>query len=153
MLLKQLFQSDDYRKTLKRRLWIFGGMFLLGVASIVLSLTVMPASNFSDHVQGFYAGAGSGLAVVSILFIFKNLRLLKNPTAAKLAQISETDEREKAIVNASMVTVFWAVYVVMMVGLFISFPLNQTVFFTLFFLMMVITATLFLSMLWHKKHM
>mgnify|MGYP001241638001 CR=1 FL=1 len=152
MLIKQLFQGKTYRETLHRRMWIFIGLDAVGIALIVLALTLLRAEG-QDHLQGFYMGAGCGLALCGALFLVQTFRLLRDPAAAKKAQVSEQDEREQAIVHASMHTVFWVLYVVLSVGIFVALPLNQPVFCTLLALMALMTVSFFLSIAWYRKHM
>ncbi len=153
MIIKQFFQGKTYRETLLRRLWLFLSMTFVGVLLIVLSLTVVKGSDLPDHIQGFYLGAGCGLTLCSVCFIASHLRLLRDPAAAKKAQVSEEDEREQAIVRSSMITVFWVCYVVTTAGIFIALPLNAAVSWTLAALMVLMTVSLILSIAWHKRHM
>ena len=152
MLIKQLFQGKDYRETLHRRMWVFIGMDAVGIALIVLALTLLRTEG-QDHLQGFYMGAGCGLSLCGALFLGRTFRLLRDPAAAKKAQVSEQDEREQAIVRASMHTVFWVFYVVLTVGIFVALPLSRPVFSTLLSLLFLMTAVFFLSIAWHRKHM
>ena len=112
MLIKQLFQGKNYRETLRRRMWVFVGMDAVGAALIVLALTLLRAED-QDHFQSFYMGAGCGLALCGAVFLVRTFRLLRDPAAAQKARVSEQDEREQAIVRASMCTVFWVFYVVL----------------------------------------
>lgn len=154
MLIKQFTCGNDYHATLRRRLWLSVAMTLLGITAVVLSRTVLENStDLRDFIKGFYFGAGSGLTVAGIVFAIRTLMLLKNPAAAKKAQVTEQDEREKAILTASVGTVFGVLYVVIVAGIIISLPLNMTVFFTLCGQLFLITATLLIATLWHRRHM
>ena len=152
MLIKQLFQGKDYRETLRRRMWAFIGMDVVAAALIVLALTLLRAED-QDHFQSFYMGAGCGLALCGAVFLVRTFRLLRDPAAAQKARVSEQDEREQAIVRASMCTVFWVFYVVLAVGIFAALPLNRPVFCTLLALLFLMTGAFFLSLAWHRRHM
>lgn len=153
MIIKQLFQGKDYQQTLRRRLGIFIGLTVLGLLLIALSFTAMLTAALPSFARGFYMGAGSGLTLSGIVLSVKTRRLMKNPAAAQKAQISEQDEREQAIVTKAMTTVFWAIYLVLVPGIFIALPLSMDVFYILCGLLFLMTAVFFCSIQWYQKRM
>lgn len=153
MLFKYFVPGGDYKKTLRFRLRLFVFMVALGVVLIVLSLTVLGESDLPDFAKGFYLGAGSGMTLAGLFFVIRTARLLKNPEAARREEISETDERERAIVSEAMKAVFWVFYVVLIAGIFIALPLNRTVFYTLLVLLLLQSAAFLGALLWYRWKM
>lgn len=153
MLIKQLFHSRDFQSSLRRRTWFGLGLACLGALLVLLSRTVFQNSGLPDFIRGFYLGVGVGLVLVGLITVVHALRLMKNPAAAKKAQVTAQDEREQAIVKAAMYSVFWVFYVVLSAGVFIALPLNLAVFFTLLALLVLFSLSFLLALAWHKRHM
>lgn len=153
MIFKQLFCGKDYQTTLRRRLYIFIAMGLLGVIAFILSLFAVRNNTLPEFFSGFYTGAGSGLVGASIVFIIRTVKLLRDPEKARKAQITEDDEREKAIVSASLTTVFWVLFWVIGAGIFISLPFSKPVFFTLVGLFFLMLITMLIAIAWHRRRM
>lgn len=153
MIIKQLFQGKDYQHTLRLRLGVFIGMTALGILLLALTFTVLISSGLPSFAQGFYAGAGTSLTICGILFILKTLKLMRDPAAARLAQISEQDEREQVILRKAAFAVFWCLYAILIPGIVISLPLNMTVFTVLCSMLGLMSFLFFLSILWYRKRM
>lgn len=153
MLIKQLFRGKDYQATLRRRLYVSVFMAVLGILLFVLSLSLVRNGTLPDFFNGFYTGAGSGLVGASLVFIFRTVKLLRDPEKARKAQISEEDEREKAIVSASLNTVFWVMFGVIGAGIFLALPLSFAVFAVLTGLFFLMLLSMVAAMAWHRRHM
>ena len=153
MILKHFFCGKDYQTTLRRRLYISIAMGILGILVFILSLFAVRNSTLPDFFSGFYTGSGSGLVGASVVFILRTAKLLRNPEMARKAQITEEDEREKAIVGASLTTVFWVMFWVIAAGIFIFLPLNFTVFLVLISLFFLMLISMAVAMAWHRRHM
>lgn len=153
MLIKAFFYSSDYMRALRRRRVLFAGMFLFGIALALLAQFAFPIFGVPDFIQGFYLGGGSGLALVGIAFFARTRWLLRHPAQAKQAQISETDEREIAILHASVNSTFGVLYIALILGILLALPFSMPIFFTLFALFLLVGLTMLLSILWYKRHM
>ena len=153
MLIKTFFYSSDYVRTLRRRRWLFAGMSLFGIVLALLAQFAFPSFGISDFIQGFYLGGGSGLTLAGIVFFARTRWLLRHPDRAKQAQISETDEREKAILRAAVNSTFGVLYVALILGILLALPFSMPIFFTLFALFLLVGLTMLLSSLWFKRHM
>lgn len=154
MILKQFFCGKDYQATLRCRLWFSLAATLLGIITIIISRTVLENStDLRDFIKGFYFGAGSGMTGVGIFFSIRIFLLMRNPAAAKKAQITEQDEREQAIAITSVTTTFGILYVAIIAGIIISLPLNMAIFYTLIGELLLITFTLLIAIACHRRRM
>lgn len=153
MLIKQFFCGKDYQTTLRRRLYTFIAMGILGTIAFIISTVALRDSTLPEFFRGFYTGSGSGLVGASIVFIIRTVKLLRDPEKARKAQITEKDEREKAILNASLNTVFWVLFWVIAAGIYISLPLCFPVFVTLIALFFLMLITMAIAGTWHRRHM
>ncbi len=114
--------NEEYRIVVKRRGWLCLLLILLGVFTILLSL----AASFwwevpiSDHMLGFYNGAGFGVLALGIIGYFKNRRLLSNEEKLKADRLSRTDERLQEIGRRAYHTagtiVLVAAYITVFIG-------------------------------------
>lgn len=100
MLAKQLFNSPDYGKTLRRRLVLAIAFLAVGIVGITCYfLLVRGSAALSDHAKSFYAGAACGITAGAVILLVRTMILIRNPEKCKKAQIKDQDEREQAIVN------------------------------------------------------
>ena len=137
MLVKLLFTSNDYEKSLRRRR--VAALALLGIGLIGFScwLFLVPGNSLSEYAQGFYLGASSGITAGAVILLCRTQYLLTHPEARKKAQIKETDERERSIVHsafqaAGVVTFFTAVG-----ALFVVLPISPHAFYALLAVMVL----------------
>ena len=117
--------NEEYRVIVKRRIKLSFLLDILGVFTIALSL----AAKFwwklplSEHMLGFYNGAGFGMIVAGIFFYIKNRRLLSNQDRLKADRLSRTDERlqeisRKAYLSAGTIVLIGAYIAIFVGGLF-----------------------------------
>ena len=152
MLIKALFtDSKNYERSLKlRRLWAIG-MLCIGLVGFACYVLLVPSSDLSDYVQGFYLGAASGITAGALFLLVRTQYLLTHPRAQRQAKIKETDEREMQIARTSAqiaggLTVFAAA-----VGSFLVLPLSRTACFTLTCVIAFYILCALLSSLWLSK--
>ena len=102
MLIKALFtDSKNYERSLKlRRLWAIG-MLCIGLVGFACYVLLVPSSDLSDYVQGFYLGAASGITAGALFLLVRTQYLLTHPRAQRQAKIKETDEQEMQIARTS----------------------------------------------------
>lgn len=114
--------NEEYARVIKRRMVFYGGLFLLGVITLVVFLGVdlNGKLGITEDMISFFTGTGSGLIGGSAALLIKNKWLLKNDEELRRARIEESDERNMKIVSESMkVTLlvqFIAMYLVMAIG-------------------------------------
>ena len=131
--------SISFRKKVKLRIWLSFLIALLGFATIgifVLANIVDFASiGKTEHMRGFldgfYTGMGGGLIGAGIVTAVKNIRLLKNPEKFKIAEIAESDERERFIIHKTFTAAAFITFVLLLVSTIIAGLYNPTVFVTL----------------------
>ncbi len=117
--------NEEYRIVVKRRIKFSFLLDLLGIFTIVLSLAArlwweVP---ISDHMLGFYNGAGFGVLMLGIFTYIKNRRLLSNEERLKADRLSRTDERlqkisQKAYHTAGKIVLVGAYIIIFVGGLF-----------------------------------
>jgi len=139
MLINWLTYGKDYERTLKQRRGFALGMLLVGLVGFVCYFILVPGSSLSDHAQGFYLGAASGIVAGALVLLLRAQRLLSNPDARKKARIQEQDEREQYIINetakfAGIFTFFAAA-----AALFVVLPLSMEAYYALMAVMVVYT--------------
>ena len=146
MLIKLLFTSNDYEKSLRRRRVAALALLGIGLIGFACWFFLVPGSSLSDYAQGFYLGAASGITAGSVILLCRAQYLLTHPEARKKAKIKETDERERSIVHsafqaAGVVTFFTAVG-----ALFVVLPLSPHAFYALFSIMTLYSLTFLISL-------
>ena len=132
MLMKLFLCSGDFEKTLKLRRLIALALLGVGLIGFACYFLLVPGSSLTDHAQGFYLGAASGISAGAVILLCQTQYLLTHPAAQKKARIRETDERERTIVHsafqmAGVITFFTAAG-----ALFVVLPLSQEAFWALF---------------------
>lgn len=131
MLINLMTCGSDYEKSLKQRRLYFLAMLLVGVVGFVCYFLLVPGSSLSNHAQGFYLGAATGITAGALIFLVRTQKLLTNPKAQKKARIKETDERQvkilqEAAFTAGMITFFSAA-----AALFVVLPLSLEAYYAL----------------------
>jgi len=147
MLINWLTCGNDYQRALKQRRGFSLAMLLVGLVGFVCYFMLVPGSSLSDHAQGFYLGAASGIVAGALVLLLRAQRLLSNPDARKKARIQEQDEREQYIINetakfAGIFTFFAAA-----AALFVVLPLSIDAYYALLGVMVVYTAC-FVAIRW-----
>lgn len=132
MLVKLLFTSNDFEKSLRQRRMAALALLGVGLVGFACWFFLVPGSSLSEYAQGFYLGAASGITAGAVILLCRTQYLLTHPEAGKKARIRETDERERSIVHsafqaAGMVTFFAAVG-----ALFVVLPFSPSAFWALF---------------------
>ena len=152
MLIKAMLTgSGDYGKSLKQRRWAAIGMLCIGLVGFACWFFLVPDSHLSDHVQGFYLGAASGITAGALILFIRTQYLLTHPQAQRKAKIKETDEREMHIMRtaaqmAGGLTIFGVT-----LSLFIVLPLSMEAYYALTGVIFFYAAVFFLSSLWLSR--
>ena len=152
MLIKQLLTGNgDYGKSLKQRRWAAIAMLCIGLVGFACWFFLVPNSHLSEHAQGFYLGAATGITAGALFLLVRTQYLITHPQAQRRAKIKETDEREMQIARTSAqisggLTVFAAA-----VGSFLVLPLSRTACFTLTCVIAFYILCALLSSLWLSK--
>ena len=152
MLVKQLLTGGgDYKKSLKQRRWAAIGMLVIGLVGFVCYFLLVPDSHLSEHAQGFYLGAASGITAGALFLLIRTQYLITHPQAQRKARIKETDEREMQIARTSAqiagaLTIFAA-----SVACFIVLPLSREACYALTSVIAFYVFSALLSSLWLSR--
>ena len=152
MLMKQLLTGGgDYDKTLRQRWWAALALLCMGLVGFVCWFFLVPDSGLSDHAQGFYLGAASGLTSGALILLARTQYLMTHPQARRKARIKETGERELHITRSAAqiaggLTIFGAA-----LSLFVVLPLSREAYYALLGVILLYTALFFLSALWLSR--
>lgn len=152
MLIKAMLTGGgDYGKSLKQRRWAAVGMLCIGLVGFACWFFLVPNSHLSEHAQGFYLGAATGITAGALFLLVRTQYLITHPQAQRRAKIKETDEREMQIIRSATqiaggVTIFGVV-----LSLFIVLPLCMEAYYALIGVVFFYTAVFFLSNLWLSK--
>ena len=74
MLMKQLLTGGgDCDKTLRQRWWAALALLCMGLVGFVCWFFLVPDSGLSDHAQGFYLGAASGLTSGALILLARKI--------------------------------------------------------------------------------
>ena len=152
MLVKQLLTGGgDYGKSLKQRRWAAIGLLCIGLVGFTCYFLLVPDSGLSDHAQGFYLGAATGITAGALSLLVRTQYLLTHPQAQRRAKIKETDERELQIARtaaqmAGGITIFGVA-----MSTFIVLPLSIEAYAALGGVMLLYGTALLLSRLWLSK--
>ena len=112
---------------------------------------LVPDSHLSEHAQGFYLGAASGITAGALILFIRTQYLLTHPQAQRKAKIKETDERAMHIMRtaaqiAGGLTIFGVA-----LSLFIVLPLSMDAYYALTGVVFFYAAVFFLSSLWLSR--
>ena len=152
MLVKQLLTGGgDYKKSLKQRQWAAIGMLCIGLVGFACWFFLVPDSHLSEHAQGFYLGAASGITAGALILFIRTQYLLTHPQAQRRAKIKETDERAMHIMRtaaqmAGGLTIFGVT-----LSLFIVLPLSMEAYYALTGVVFFYATVFFLSSLWLSR--
>ena len=152
MLVKQLLTGGgDYEKSLRQRRWAAIGMLCIGLVGFVCYFLLVPDSGLSDHAQGFYLGAASGISFGALVLLVRTQYLLTHPQAQRKARIEETDERKMQIARTAAQAAGAFTFFASAAALFIVLPLSREAYYALFGTLMLYTAAFFASSRWLSK--
>lgn len=152
MLVKKMMTGDgDYEKSLKQRRWAAIGMLTAGLVGFVCWFLLVPGSSLSDHAQGFYLGAASGISFGALLLLIRTQYLLTHPKAQRKAKIKETDEREMQIVRTAAQAAGAITFVGATAALFVLLPLSMDAYYALIGVMIVYCLSFLLCRLWLSR--
>ena len=152
MLIKAMLTGGgDYEKSLRQRRWAAIAMLCIGLVGFACWFFLVPNSHLSEHAQGFYLGAATGITAGALFLLVRTQYLITHPQAQRRAKIKETDEREMQIIRSATqiaggVTIFGVV-----LSLFIVLPLCMEAYYALMGVVFFYTAVFFLSNLWLSK--
>lgn len=112
--------NDEYKKVIKARILIFIGLIVLGVITLIVTFLGDSYLNLkiSESMISTYSGFGTGITVVGIILLIKNVSILNNEEKLRKVRISNTDERIKEInLKASKVALGFMLVTMYLVGL------------------------------------
>ncbi len=132
MLLKLLTYDTnvteaEYRRHRTGLLWLWAGLMLAGVLTILFSAFGVPLLVTDparvDFCMGMYCGIGTALLVIALLQFIRSWQMLRDDKKLRAAYIRDTDERRREIssraVYAAGMTMVVALYVALLAaGLF-----------------------------------
>ena len=154
MLIKAMLTGGgDYGKSLKQRRWAAIALLCVGLVGFVCYFWLVPGSHLSDHAQGFYLGAASGITAGALALLVRTQYLMTHPKAQRKAKIKETDERELHITRSAAQLAGGLTIFVVVLSLFIVLPLSMEAYYALMGVILCYAAIFFLSSLWLSKRL
>lgn len=152
MLIKaMLMGSGDYGKSLRQRRWAAVGLLCIGLVGFACWFFLVPDSHLSEHAQGFYLGAASGVTAGALVLLIRTQYLITHPQAQRKAKIKETDERELHITRSAAQIAGGLTIFGVALSLFIVLPLSMEAYYALIGVVFFYAAAFFLSSLWLSK--
>ena len=151
MLINKITQSNDYDRSLKLRCAYFGAMVVIGLIGFICYGLFVPNSSLSDHAQGFYLGAATGIFASGLVLLWKTRRLMRDPEAKRRARIEEQDERRSLILNKACVFAGLFTFFCGAAALFVVLPFSMDAYYALLGIMVLYTLCLAASALWLSK--
>ena len=131
MLIKLILNDADFEKSLKRRRLAGFALLLVGLVGLGCYFLLVEGSLLPDFAQGFYLGAASGISLGSVILLVRSQYLLTHPEAMKKAKIQETDERQRAIIDAAFKWAGCITFFTAAAALFVLLPLSLGAFLAL----------------------
>lgn len=135
MLLKSLFTYGNYEKSLRRRRWLALALLCVGLTGFLCYFLLVPGSSLPEFAQGFYLGAAGGISAGALVLLLRVQYLLTHPEQQKKAQIKETDERQRKIVQSAFLAAGMVTFFTAAAALFVVLPLSPQAFRALLALM------------------
>ena len=152
MLIKAMLTGGgDYEKSLRQRRWAAIGLLVIGLVGFACWFFLVPDSHLSDHAQGFYLGAATGITAGALFLLIRTQYLMTHPQAQRKAKIKETDERELHITRSAAQIAGGLTLFMVVLSLFIVLPLSMEAYYALIGVVLFYTAIFFLSSLWLSK--
>lgn len=122
----EVHTDEEYRVVLRRRQWIYYGMLIAGVVTVIAAaLAEMRIWNIaaSSYQTGFYSGVGGGLVGGAVVFLLRSRKTMQDPERLHKARIAATDERvaeisRRALAMAGYILLMALYLVCIICGLF-----------------------------------
>lgn len=135
--------NEEYKKVIKGRILLFIGIIALGLITLIVTLFGDRYLNLkiSENMISTYSGFGTGLIVVGVVLLVKNILILNNEEKIRRVRISNTDERIKEIsLKASRVALGSMLVTMYLVGLIggIWYPVITQILFFIISLFLVV---------------
>lgn len=101
---QQFHNDEEYKKFLQARsrmllLLSLFGVLLITAVNLAVSMKIVV---LSDHMAGFFTGAGSGLVGAGLVIFIRNRRIMNNPKLLRKLRIKSSDERNLANANKAL---------------------------------------------------
>lgn len=151
---KEITNDETYVKVLQQRrnllfLAEIGGVLALVCSYLIAQEYITIAEKAErEFLSGLYAGIGTGLILVGIIFFVKYNQLLKDKAKLHQKRLAETDERNEMIVTKAVNTATMILLVGIYVAILIAGFFSMQVFWTLW----AVSIVYFLIMLISKKY-
>lgn len=135
--------NEEYKKVIKGRILLFIGIIVLGIITLVITFLGDKYLNIkiNENMISTYSGFGTGLTVVGVLLLIKNILILNNEEKLRKIRISNTDERNREIsIKASRVALGFMIVSMYLVGLIggIWYPEITQILFSIISLFLVV---------------
>ncbi|MCF0146972.1 MAG: hypothetical protein HUJ77_01100 [Clostridium sp.] len=135
--------NEEYKRVIKGRILLFIGLIVLGVVTLIITFFGDRYLNLkiNESMTSTYSGFGTGLTVVGILLLIKNVSILNNEDKLRKVRISNTDERIKEISSsASKIALGFMLVTMYLVGLIggLWYPVITQVLFLIICLFLVV---------------
>ncbi len=135
--------NEEYKEVIKGRILLFIGIIILGVITLIVTLFGAGYLNLkiSENMISTYSGFGTGLTVVGVFLLIKNISILNNEEKLRKVRISNTDERNKEIsLKSSKIALGFILVTMYLVGLIggIWYPVITQVLFSIICLFLVV---------------
>lgn len=157
MLLKSIMSNattdKDYKEVLKKRIYLFSIMIILGITTLVFTFIFSTGSHayLSSFLSGVYSGIGSASTILGIIFIIKTQKTLKNEKILKEKRLEEQDERNQMITQKAMYSSAIILAIIAYIGLMISGIFNMAVFWTLWSVLIIFMVTFIILQIYYSK--
>lgn len=151
MLIKTITHTGDFDRSLKLRCLYFGAMVLIGLLGFACYFLLVPGSALSDHAQGFYLGAATGIFAGGLVMLLRTLHLMRSPEAKRKARIEESDERQQLIFRRSAVFAGLFTFFLAAGALFVVLPFSMEAYYALLCVMAVYCLGFVCANCWLSK--
>lgn len=152
MLINKITYSQDYDKSLKLRCLYFSAMALIGLLGFICYGLFVPNSSLSDHAQGFYLGAATGIFAGGLVMLWKTRRIMRNPETKRKARIEESDERQQLILSKAAMFAGLFTFFCGAAAIFVVLPFSTEAYYALIGMMALYVLSFVAANLWLGKH-
>ena len=160
MLMKSVFQGagtdEEFRRQLEARKRVTLASAVLGAAAVlsgILMIFLMPDAEQTFFLAGVYCGVGAAAVVLSVKFLLKMKKMLRDESLLRRERIKAGDERNSEIgkkaVSASVTVFMFAMLAALLAAGFFS----MEVFWTLWAVTVGYGLLIKLLELYYKRHM
>ena len=110
--------NEEYKKIIKTRMNLMILVFLLGLATIIVTLLMeyVWKVNMASRMLSFYCGIGTGISAAAAIIWIKHRLLLNNEEKLKESRLSNSDERLQEISHKSLEIAG----LILLIGLYVS---------------------------------